>query len=145
MAFAGSDVKARLAAMDKAMMVVSTGYGEVGKNFVDVLLKRGFAVIVLVHSEEEGEQLQALGAVTVRSIQEMADRNQLPPEFVVKNAYVFENNLPQCCQDIELCRGLCPQQLYVVSSNRARVGLVYKGLGATYVIHSRSGDVSFLL
>ncbi|WP_405156609.1 hypothetical protein [Paenibacillus sp. FSL K6-0108] len=145
MAFAGSDVKARLAAMDEAMMVVSTGHGEAGKNFVDVLLKRGFAVVVLVHSEEEGEQFQSLGAVTVRYIQEMAFRNQLPPEFVVKHAFVFENNLPQCCQDIELCRSLCPQQLYVVSGNRAPVGLVYKGLGATYVIHSRSGDVSFLL
>jgi voltage-gated potassium channel Kch len=131
--------------MDEVMMVVSTGYGEAGKNFVEVLLKRGFAVVVLVHSEEEGKQLQTLGAVTVCSIQDTSGRNQLPPEFVVKNAFVFENNLPQCCQDIELCRSLCPQQLYVVSSNRARVGLVYKGLGATYVIHSRNGDVSFLL
>ncbi|WP_408894857.1 hypothetical protein [Paenibacillus taichungensis] len=138
-------MKARLAAMDDAMMVVSTGQGEAGKNFVNVLLQRGFAVVVLVHSEEEGEQFQSLGAVTVRYIQELAFRNQLPPEFAVKNAFVFENSLPQCCQDIELCRSLCPQQLYVVSSNRPHVELVYKGLGATYVIHSRSGDVSFLL
>ncbi|MEC0124897.1 NmrA family NAD(P)-binding protein [Paenibacillus pabuli] len=131
--------------MDEAMMMVSTGCGETGKNFVDVLLKKGFAVVVLVHSEEEGKQLQSLGAVTVRYIQEMTDRNQLPPEFVVKNAFVFENNLPQCCQDIELCHSFCPQQLYVVSSNKAHVGLVYKNLGATYVIHSRNGNVSFLL
>ncbi|MFE6073679.1 hypothetical protein ACFVQB_04275 [Paenibacillus sp. NPDC057886] len=131
--------------MDEALMVVSTGHGEAGKNFVNVLLKRGFAVVVLVHSEEEREQLQSLGAITVCYIQEMADRNQLPLKFVVKNAFVFENSVPQCCQDIELCHSLCPQQLYVVSSNRPHVELVYKGLGATYVIHSRSGDVSFLL
>jgi hypothetical protein len=35
--------------------------------------------------------------------------------------------------------------LYVVTSGLNPVRLVYRGLGASYVIHSRSGDISFVL
>lgn len=131
--------------MDEAMIVVSAGHSAAGMNFVDVLLKKGLAFVVLVHSEEEREQFLTLGAVPMRYIEVTEGMQQTRPEYMVTNAFVFENNLPQCCQDIQLCHSWYPQQLYVVSSNKAPVGLVYKGLGATYVIHSQSGDVSFLL
>ncbi|MGE6668699.1 hypothetical protein [Paenibacillus xylanexedens] len=131
--------------MDEAMIVVSAGHSAAGMNFVDLLLKKGLAFVVLVHSEEEREQLQTLGAFPVRYIQETKGMQQTRPEYMVTNAFVFENNLPQCCQDIQLCHSWYPQHLYVVSSNKAPVGLVYKGLGATYVIHSQTGNVSFLL
>ena len=37
------------------------------------------------------------------------------------------------------------RRLYVVTSGLNPVRLVYRGLGASYVIHSRSGDISFVL
>lgn len=130
------------------VMLVSTGQSSAGMEFVRLLLKRGMGVIVLVHNAEEEEQLtELIGKISVYRLYPSgsADKTPIALEWVVKHAFVFERNLPECCQDIQLCHSCCPQRLYVVTSSLNPVQLVYHGLGASYVIHSRSGDISFVL
>ena len=132
---------------EEAVMLVSTGQSSAGMDFVRLLLKRGMGVMVLVHNAEEEQQLiDLIGKVPVHRLYNSgSDRIPMASEWAVKHAFVFERNLPECCQDIRLCHSWCPQRLYVVTSSLNPVHLMYRGLGASYVIHSRSGDISFVL
>ncbi|MGD0030654.1 hypothetical protein SLT67_04785 [Paenibacillus illinoisensis] len=129
-------------------MLVSTGQSSAGMEFVRLLLKRGMDVIVLVHNAEEEQQLiELIGKISVYRLYPSGSADKTPSaiDWAVKHAFVFERSLPECCQDIQLCHNWCPQRLYVVTSSLNPVQLVYRGLGASYVIHSRSGDISFVL
>lgn len=133
---------------EDAVMLVSTGQSSAGMEFVRLLLKRGMGVIVLVHNAEEEEQLtELIGKISVYRLYPSGSANKMPIalDWAVIHAFVFERNLPECCQDIQLCHSWGPQRLYVVTSSLNPVQLVYRGLGATYVIHSQSGDISFVL
>lgn len=133
---------------EDAVMLVSTGQSSAGMEFVRLLLKRGIGVIVLVHNAEEEQQLtELIGKIRVHRLYNSGSADGMPiaSEWAVRHAFVFERNLPECCQDIQLCHSWCPQRLYVVTSSLNPVQLVYRGLGASYVIHSRSGDISFVL
>ncbi|PAF32860.1 hypothetical protein CHI14_05780 [Paenibacillus sp. 7516] len=133
---------------EDAVMLVSTGQSSAGMEFVRLLLKRGIGVIVLVHNAEEEQQLtELIGKISVYRLYPSgsADKTPIAIDWAVKHAFVFERNLPECCQDIQLCHSWCPQRLYVVTSSLNPVQMVYRGLGASYVIHSQSGDISFVL
>ena len=128
---------------------VSFNGTELSRNGVcSFIAEEGMDVILLVHNAEEEQQLtELIGKLSVYRLypSDSADKTPVAIDCAVKHAFVFERNLPECCQDIQLCHSWCPQRLYVVTSSLNPVQLVYRGLGASYVIHSRSGDISFVL
>ncbi|MCY9669919.1 hypothetical protein M5X11_34265 [Paenibacillus alginolyticus] len=66
------------------------------------------------------------------------------PDYPIGNVILFEESLPLCCRYIQICRGLTSRPIYVITQS-VNPRLIYKGLGADYVIYSKKGDAKFLL
>lgn len=66
------------------------------------------------------------------------------PEYPIGKVILFEESLSMTCRYIHICRSWTSGPIYVITQN-VNPRLIYKGLGADYVIYSKNGDVKFLL
>lgn len=116
----------------------------VGLKFILLLIaaKRNFAV--LVNNKKEEEVLHKLGVRHVLRIKTDDEQSWIVPPFPIGRCYIFEMSMTLTCRYLQICRRWTNDQIFIITPNR-NPRMIYKGLGASYVIHSVSGEVGFLL
>ncbi|MCP3774772.1 hypothetical protein NLX71_15880 [Paenibacillus sp. MZ04-78.2] len=115
-----------------------------GEAFIRQLQFGSIPFAVIVNNKAEQARLQELGTERIVMVDTNEENTWLLPEWPVGKVFLFENSLTLCCRYIRICRSWTSEPLYVITqSNNPR--LIYKGLGANYVIHTNSNEVSFLI
>ncbi|WP_189020015.1 hypothetical protein [Paenibacillus marchantiophytorum] len=118
-----------------------------GENFMKQAKLLGLPYIAVTNNKLERLRFLELGVQQVIQVDttEAGSSNLSDlPDYPVGKVIIFEESLPLCCRYIGLCRGWTSGPIYVITQS-LNPRLVYKGLGADYVIYSKNGDVKFLL
>lgn len=117
---------------------------KMGEIFVRKLMAQQQAFAVIVNNKREGEEYKRIGVKHIIMVDSGDESTWQIPELPVGIVYLFESSLNLCCRYIQICRSWTSKPIYVITrSDNPR--LVYKGLGASYIIHTHSSDVSFLI
>jgi hypothetical protein len=117
---------------------------EAGLAFLRVLAAKGSHYAALTYNKAEKQALEEMGVENILMVDTKDSRSLLVPELPIGKVYLFEQSLDLCCRYIQICRSWTAKPIYVITQgNNAR--LIYKGLGAKYVILSQGTDLSFLL
>ncbi|MFC4770100.1 hypothetical protein [Effusibacillus consociatus] len=115
-----------------------------GGQFIKTLQIKKMLFAAITNNDTERSRLVHLGVKNILSVDTTDRETWLIPELPVGKVFLFELSLPLICRYIQICRSWTDKSIYVITgSSNAR--MVYKGLGANYVIHTQSDDVSFLL
>ncbi|WMT38937.1 hypothetical protein RE628_15510 [Paenibacillus sp. D2_2] len=116
----------------------------VGRKFILLLMamKRNF--IVLVNNKKEEEALRKLGVSRMLRIKTDDEESWDLPPVPIGCCYIFELSTTLTCRYLQICRHWTNNSIFIITPNR-NPRMIYKGLGASYVIHSVSGEVGFLL
>lgn len=115
-----------------------------GEQFIQLLKLKKKPFAVVTNNKHEQQQLAKHGVDHVLLMNTSDHDSCVIPEYPIGNIFLFENSLPLCCRYLQITRKWTSKNVYVItSSDNPR--LIYKGLGADYVIHSRTGNVGFLL
>lgn len=111
---------------------------------MSVLHSMNMPYAVLTNSKQEMLELEELG-IEPTVLVDTVDRSAwLVPDIPIGKVIIFEESLPLTCRYLQAVTSWTQGPIYVVSSS-GMIRRMYKELGATYVIHSRNADVSFLL
>ncbi|OPA73697.1 hypothetical protein BVG16_26760 [Paenibacillus selenitireducens] len=117
---------------------------KMGEVFVRKLMAQQQAFAVIVNNKREGEEFKRIGVKHIILVDSSEQNTWKIPDLPIGSVYLFESSLNLCCRYIQICRTWTSKPIYVITrSNNPR--LVYKSLGASYIIHTHSSDVSFLL
>lgn len=116
---------------------------QAGLNFVRLLLSKRRNVAVLVNNKTEEKRARKLGTVQVIRVKTEDEKTWRIPEFRIGRVFIFETTLTLTCRYLQLCRQWTSSPIIVITPER-HPRMIYKGLGATYVIHSGSCEVGFL-
>lgn len=129
--------------MAKEEYVVVWAPTKAGENFIKLLKFKGVKVAGITNSQVGKSRLEELG-IEHCILADTSHPNtwNLPP-FPVGRVYLFESSLTLCCRYIQMCRSWTRKPIFVITTS-INPRLVYKGLGAKYIIYSHSGDVAFL-
>ncbi|MEK3867399.1 hypothetical protein MHH60_28380 [Paenibacillus sp. FSL H7-0716] len=128
---------------DNEFIVVSAP-NKAGVQFIKTLKFKGVPFAAITNNETEKSRLEHLGVKNLITVDTTERERWIIPELSIGKVFLFERSLPLCCKYIQICRSWTGKPIYVITeSSNSR--LIYKGLGANYVIHSNSDDVSFLL
>ncbi|CAJ1317458.1 hypothetical protein PO903_04710 [Paenibacillus sp. PK4536] len=115
-----------------------------GEQFMQLLKVKKIPFAVIVNSQADQLRYQKMGIEHVLVIDTQRQELWRIPELKIGKIYLFERSLPLCCRYIQICRTWSSQQLYVITEgNQSR--LIYRGLGADYIIHTNGSSASFLL
>ncbi|NUU61705.1 hypothetical protein [Paenibacillus agri] len=114
-----------------------------GQHFIKILKFRGIQVAGLTNNQEEKTRLEELGVENTVLVDTRHQKTWFRPSFPVGKVYLFESSFTLCCRYIQMCRAWTTQPIFVITSS-LNPRLVYKRLGASYVIYSHSGDAVFL-
>ncbi|MNW28843.1 hypothetical protein D3C74_56820 [compost metagenome] len=69
---------------------------------------------------------------------------QEPPEMEFDKVYLFEEQTAECCRLLIAIRRLTSAPIYVITK-RHHPQMLYRSIGAQYVIRTNSDDVLFLI
>ncbi|CAM3280514.1 MULTISPECIES: hypothetical protein [Paenibacillus] len=117
---------------------------EAGQAFLRTLAMKGIPYAALTNNKAEKQILEEIGVKEILMVDTRDNRAPMIPELPIGKVYLFEQSLNLCCRYIHICRSWTSKPIYVITQgNNSR--LIYKGLGANYVIHSQGNDLSFLL
>lgn len=114
-----------------------------GENFIKLLKFKGLQVAGLTNNHAGKKRLEELGIEHFVVVDTNHQNTWVQPSFPVGKVYLFESSLTLCCRYIQMCRTWTRKPIFVITTS-LNPRLVYKGLGAKYVIYSHSGDVAFL-
>ncbi|MGZ7440826.1 hypothetical protein [Paenibacillus sp. TH7-28] len=129
--------------MEKSRILVAAS-NQAGRNFVQLLLYRKVPVAVLTNNKREEKLLRELGVDEILRVN--TTRNQMGgvPAFPIGRVFIFETSLPLSCQYLQVAsRWSCGAVTVVTTAWHPDA--IYKQLGASYVVHTKSGEVGFLL
>ncbi|MBP1989958.1 hypothetical protein [Paenibacillus eucommiae] len=115
-----------------------------GENFLQMLRCRGFAYAALTNNENEAKRLLESGVKHLVMVDTSEHKTWILPEFPVGSIFLFETSVTLCCRYIQICRKWTTKPIYVITHS-CNPRLIYKGLGADYVIYTHSEDLSFLI
>ncbi|RTE06418.1 hypothetical protein [Paenibacillus whitsoniae] len=114
-----------------------------GKSFIRMLQMKRIPFAAITNNESEKKQLEKLGVNHILMVDTTVKTWEIP-DLEIGKVFMFEHSLTLCCRYIQICRAWTSKPIYVITqSGNAR--MIYKGIGANYVIHSRSEYLSFLL
>ncbi|MFC4306736.1 hypothetical protein [Cohnella boryungensis] len=117
---------------------------KIGEQFIKALQIKDIPYAAIANHQAERSRLEVLGVKSIIMVDTVLRQTWTIPDLPVGKVFLFERSLPLICRYLQICRSWTGKPIYVITgSDNPR--LVYKGLGANYVIHSRSDDVSFLL
>lgn len=116
----------------------------VGLKFILLLIARKYNFIVLVNNKREESLLRKIGVQHVLRMKTGDEESWIAPPFPVGRCYIFELSLTLTCRYLQICRRWSADPIFIITPNRSP-RMIYKGLGASYVIHSVTGEVGFLL
>ncbi|MNI59562.1 hypothetical protein D3C73_1147310 [compost metagenome] len=114
-----------------------------GEHFIQLLKIRGCRIAGLANNPAEKKRLQELGVEVIFEVDTRHLNTWLRPPFPVGRIYLFESSVALCCRYVQMCRTWTTKPISVITTSM-RPRLVYKGLGADYVIYTHTGNVSHL-
>lgn len=115
-----------------------------GEAFIRELIRRGIPFAALVNNRTEMDRLKEIGVRDWIVLDTVDQTTWMIPEYGIGKVFLFETSQTLCCRYIQICRTWTVKPIYVIThSNAPR--LIYKGLGAAYVIHTHSYEVNFLM
>lgn len=116
----------------------------VGERFMRTVQARGLPFAALVNNETDRARWERSGIAHVIEADTMSRDSTRPPELRIGKVFLFERSLPLTCRYLQICRPWTTRPIYVIKSG-SHPWLIYKSLGADYVIHTNGEDVSFLI
>ncbi|MCZ8515554.1 hypothetical protein O9H85_24735 [Paenibacillus filicis] len=125
-------------------LILVSAATKAGETFVRGLIREGLPFAAIVNNKAERADMEKLGVKRIIMVDTTEESTWLQPDGPIGKVYLFETSMNLCCRYIRICRSWTEQPVYVITkSNHPR--LIYKSLGATYVIHTNSDDVKFLI
>ncbi|UVI30788.1 hypothetical protein [Paenibacillus spongiae] len=115
-----------------------------GEAFIKLLQCRGIPFVAIVNNRNEYDRMLELGVSQIVTVNTNEEKTWIVPEIAIGSIYLFEKSLNLCCRYLQICRSWTSDPVYVVTHSM-QPRLVYKGLGANYIIHSHGRDLSLLL
>ncbi|MCE3202748.1 hypothetical protein K3T49_24300 [Paenibacillus sonchi] len=130
--------------MGQNAMVLVFAPNPAGEQFVRTLSEENKSFAALACSPGERERLQELGVMNVIDADiKKKQLGQLPINEYTE-VYFFEEALGPCCELLELIRQWTHGTIYIITKNHYPQ-LIYKALGADFVIRTTSNNHYFLL
>jgi hypothetical protein len=114
-----------------------------GEVFVREVMRMKLPFALLVNNKAERDKYKEIGAKDWILLDTIDQSTWSLPEIPVGKVFLFETSQTLCCRYIQICRTWTAKPIYVITQE-SRPRLIYKGLGAAYVIHTHSNEVSFL-
>jgi hypothetical protein len=115
-----------------------------GEQFIHLLKHKRLPFVVVTNNKKEQLQLSKLGVDHVIRLDTVDCETWVVPEYPIGKIFLFEDSLTQCCRYLQITRKWTSEPVYVITASE-NPRLIYKGLGADFVIHSKTGNVSFLV
>ncbi|NOV01747.1 hypothetical protein GC097_17155 [Paenibacillus sp. LMG 31457] len=115
-----------------------------GEAFMAQVKLAGMPFIALTNNKPNKRRLEAQGVEHIIQVDTLEPWATNMPDCPIGNVILFEESLPLSCRYLQICRRWTSKPIYVVTQS-VNPRLIYKGLGADYVIYSKNGDVRFLL
>lgn len=115
-----------------------------GKRFVEALFEQHipYAIVSCQEaSEMQATQAQIFNGVRVHMNEDECDK---PSEMVFNKVFLFEEQTAVCCRLLIAIRRITPAPIYVITK-RHHPQMLYRSIGAQYVIRTNSDDVTFLI
>ncbi|CAI6050951.1 hypothetical protein [Cohnella sp. JJ-181] len=128
--------------MDRRILVAAPS--EAGRNFIRLLLIKKQPVAAVTNSRREAKLLEKLGVDVIWQVNTTSTKDSLVPAFPIGRVFLFESSLPLTCQYLKLVSRFDCQAITVISHDW-HPQIVYKKLGATYVVRTRAEEVGFLI
>lgn len=115
-----------------------------GEKFLQALSEGEEFFVALACSPDQQRHLYELGVKNVIEVDIKEKYLKQLPEKEFSKVYIFEEQLGQCYQVLEVIRQWTCGTIYVITKNHYPQ-MIYKALGADFVIRTASNDLSFLL
>jgi len=129
--------------MSKEYILVSAP-SQAGLAFIRLLLLQRIPFAAIVNNKRELEILHEIGVKNIILIDTTQEQTWHIPDYPIGNIYLFEKSFTLCCRYLRICRTWTSKPVYVITQS-CNPRIVYKGLGADYVIHTNGDEVSFLI
>lgn len=115
-----------------------------GEQFIHYLKLKGLPFVVVINNKNEQQHLSKLGMDHLILLDSDIQETWKAPNYTIGKIFLFEDSLSLCCRYLQIVRKWTSESLYVITE-RENARFIYKGLGADYVIYSKTGNVSFLV
>ncbi|HEY2494332.1 MAG TPA: hypothetical protein VGI33_15680 [Paenibacillus sp.] len=125
------------------LMIVSAP-NVIGEAFIRQLVRCKIPFAAITNNKAERERLRKMGVEKTLMVGTTDERTWVIPEFSVGKIILFESSLNLSCRYLRICRTWTSEPIYIITHS-SNPRSIYKGLGASYVIHTHSQDASFLV
>lgn len=115
-----------------------------GEQFIQLLKVKKIPFAIIVNSQADQLRFEKIGIEHILVIDTQRQDLWRIPQLNIGKIYLFERSLPLCCRYIQICRAWTSDKLYVITEG-SQSRLIYRGLGADYIIHTNGSSASFLL
>lgn len=130
--------------MDKQReVIVVSAPNKAGEAFIRQLLRQRMPVAGIANNVNERMKLAEIGVKQITLVDTKDENTWIVPDYPVGKIFLFESSLNLTCRYIRVCRSWTAKPIYVITQS-GKTRLVYKALGADYVIYTTSDDVSSL-
>ncbi|WP_040948886.1 hypothetical protein [Gorillibacterium massiliense] len=133
--------------MCESELILVSAPTKAGETFLLRLRQLGLPCQALAESEADCRRMRALGVELCLLMEpegdETVDRGPLPLQSFEK-IILFDNSMAQCCRQLERVRPWTRRKIYVITE-RIFADAIFKQYGADFVIHSKTGQVDFIV
>lgn len=130
--------------MQEQEVILVSAPNKTGENFMKQLKLNGLPFAALINNKNDSERKHKLGASAIITVNSAEHETWMIPDLPIGKVFLFENSFNLCCRYLQICRSWTSKPIYVITHS-FNPRLVYRGLGADYVIYTHSDDVSFLI
>ncbi|MNW43694.1 hypothetical protein D3C74_209030 [compost metagenome] len=117
---------------------------QAGEQFMQTLSEGGHSFAVVACSPAEQRYLSARGLTNIVRINFKEQSLIYSSENEFSRVYIFEEELGRCCKVLDIIRKWTNGIIYVITTKHYPQ-MMYRMLGANYVIRTTKDDVSFLI
>lgn len=125
-------------------MILVSAPTKAGEEFIHQLIYYKIPFAAIANNRAERDRLESIGTKNIVLIDTTDEQTWIIPDFSVSKVFLFESSLNLCCRYLRICRTWTSDPIYVITHS-SNPRLIYKGLGATFVIHTNNHHVSFLV
>ncbi|MFC3798674.1 hypothetical protein [Cohnella sp. GCM10012308] len=130
--------------MEQRRILVAASHAA-GRDFIRQALYKKLPVAALANNVREEKALRKIGVSEVVHVNTSSIKdNAAAPAFPIGRVFIFEASLPLTCRYLQWAAGCSCLAITVVTHAR-HPEVIYKKLGATYVVRTQTGEVGFLL
>ncbi|NEW08314.1 hypothetical protein GK047_20130 [Paenibacillus sp. SYP-B3998] len=130
--------------MNESEYILVSGSTVAAQQFIQYLKFKAMPFVVLTNNDKEREQMNKIGVEHMIEVDTSDHETWALPPYEIGKVFIFEKSLTLCCRYLKMSRKWTIKPIYVITtSDKPR--MVYKGLGADFVVYSNTGNVVFLL